>query len=122
MSHDHGKEEHAQTIAAQARECFGQAVESLDAGAANRLRLLRREALGSPRRRARAWLLPVGAVAATALVATFIWRAPNGAAIPPTHPIVIEDVAPLEFPSEDEAELYAWLGEAPVASPEGSAL
>ena len=120
MSHEHGNEEDERTIAAQARESFGQAVDSLDAGTANRLRLFRREALGSPRRRVRAWLLPIGAVAATVLVLTINWRAP--AANPPNDPIVVEDLAPLEFPTEDEAELYAWLGEAPVATAEGSAL
>lgn len=127
MSHDESNEQDARMTAAYARASFERAVESVDVGTANRLRLFRREALAVRPRRARIWLLPVGALAAAVLVLALAWRAP-GAVAPveigtkPADPIAVEEITPMEFPSEDDAELYAWLGEAPVATPQGSAL
>lgn len=123
MSREKGEDQNAHTTAAQARASFERAVDSVDVGTANRLRLFRREALATEPGRSRSWLLPAGAVAATVavLVLALAWRAPIDTALPPTDAIV-EESPPLEFPSEDDAELYAWLGDAPVATPEGSAL
>jgi hypothetical protein len=122
MSHEEIGEQAARATAAQARASFERAVDALDVGTVNRLRLFRREALATRPRRPGGWLLPVGAMAATVLAGVLLWRSPGNAVTPPSAPIVVEDVAPLEFPSEEEAELYAWLGEAPVATPQGSAL
>jgi len=95
----------------------------LDAGTRNRLRLMRREALASahsPTRRA--WLLPSVAVAAAALAVGLAWRAPETSQAPSAGTRARDDIAALEFPSEDEAELYAWLGDAPVATAGGESL
>lgn len=114
-------------IAARARESFAHAVDSLDVASANRLRLLRREALASRASPARSWLLPATAVAAGVLALSLAWRTSTGPTAPapaptPAAPVVTEDESPLPFPSEDEATLYAWLGEAPVATPGGETL
>lgn len=111
-------------IAARARESFAHAVDSLDVASANRLRLLRREALASRASPARSWLLPATAAAAGVLALSLAWRTSTGptAPAPAPAPVVSEDESPLPFPSEDEATLYAWLGEAPVATPGGETL
>jgi hypothetical protein len=121
MSHEEGKDQDDRSTAARARESFERAVDALDVGTVNRLRLLRREALSARPRPSFAWLLPTAAAAVVVLALALVWRTPKPAP-PPSDPVVAEELTPLDFPSEEEAELYAWLGEAPVATPKGSAL
>ena len=99
---------------------FEDAVQRLDLGAANRLRQARHAALGgasrAPRRR-RTWL--PAAAAAAALLLGLAWWLPRGAT-PSTAPeaalpAASEVPAALAEDGED-AELYAWLAEAPVAA------
>lgn len=121
-----------------ARSRFERAVDDLPAGTANRLRLARRAALaGDVRGRGRAgWGIPLGAAAALLLGIAW-WRqapAPGTARMdvghaaaqaaassnPSTGP---EGPPVVEVPSEDEAELYAWMADTPVTSDaQGSAL
>lgn len=101
---------------------FEDAVSSLDAASANRLRLMRRQALSGaqPRRGAPRLLLPVAVLGAAVLALGLAWRfqpAPGG---PPPAPV--SDAGPvLDLPNGEDAALYAWLGEAPVAA-DGEAL
>lgn len=101
---------------------FEDAVSSLDAASANRLRLMRRQTLsgaqphrGSPRR-----LLPVAVACAAVLALGLAWRfQPAPVATPPAP---VSDAGPaLGLPAGEDAALYAWLGEAPVAA-DGEAL
>lgn len=109
-------------IAGRARQEFEAAVESIDAGTRNRLRLMRREALAEPRAPAQSWLVPSMAVAAAVLAIGLAWRQPAMPTDPTTPVLAADEVAQSDFPSEDEAELYAWLGDAPVATPAGDTL
>ena len=97
---------------------FEDAVQRLDLGAANRLRLARRAALAGAApaaRRGRAWLPALAAAAV--LVLGLAWWLPRGPAPAPVAPpaLASEDAAVVAEDSED-AELYAWLAEAPVAA------
>lgn len=109
-------------LAGKAREAFESAVDSIDAGTGNRLRLMRREALAGTPSRARSWLVPSIAVAAAVLAIGLAWRQPAAPDGSTTPVLAAEESAQLGFPSEDEAELYAWLGDAPVATPTGDTL
>lgn len=100
---------------------FDAAVQGLDPGAANRLRQARRAALAGPvRARPAAWL---PALAATAvLVLGLAWWLPRRdappapvASVPTVAATATEDAAELAEDDED-ADLYAWLAEAPVAA------
>jgi len=109
-------------ISTKARQGFEAAVESIDAGTRNRLRLMRREALAGPRAATHGWLVPSIAVAAAVLAIGLAWRQPPMPTDPTTPVLAAGEAVQLDFPSEDEAELYAWLGEAPVATPAGDTL
>lgn len=109
-------------VAAKARQQFESAVDSMDAGTGNRLRLMRREALAGPRASERGWLLPSIAVAAAVLAIGIAWRQPTTPVDATSPALAVDEGAQLGFPSDDEAELYAWLGEAPVATPTGDTL
>jgi hypothetical protein len=109
------------------RELFERAVDRVDLATSNRLRLMRRDALSNAPRHepgpVRRWL-PVASIASALIVAGLVWwlpRAPEPtiAATPDSM-----DVSDATFPADDESELYAWLGEAPVAvdPPQGEAL
>ncbi|KFN43344.1 hypothetical protein [Arenimonas oryziterrae] len=105
-----------------ARQLFDRAGDRLDTATANRLRLMRREALrgaAGPASRLGTWL-PVGAAAVAVLALAIAWRAPvpeeNIADTPDTE--LGTDPA---VTGEDDAELYAWLGDAPVATTPGKA-
>lgn len=109
------------------RELFERAVHRVDLATGNRLRLMRRDALSAaPRHQlgpARRWL-PVASLASALIVVGLAWwlpRAPEPTSAATADPIDVSDAA---FPAEDETELYAWLGEAPVAvdPPQGEAL
>lgn len=110
------------SVASRARREFETAVESIDAGTGNRLRLMRREALAGTRATKRAWLVPSIAVAVAVLVIGLAWRQPEVSTGAAPAALAVDETAQLGFPSEDEAELYAWLGEAPVATPGGDTL
>ena len=99
------------------RGCSSSAVRMpCDVGTVNRLRLLRREALALAAAASRGrWLLPAGAVAAAALALVLAWRAPTDRRFRRPMRSSSKTWRRRNSPSEDEAELYAWLGEAPVA-------
>ena len=119
----HDQHDQDPSIADRARASFETAVGSIDAGTGNRLRLMRREALASARSSGRsAWLVPSVAVAAAVLAVGLAWRSPPLTPEPSDGIDPANDIAALEFPSEDEAELYAWLGEGPVATTSGESL
>ena len=109
-------------VASKARQEFESAVDSIDAGAGNRLRLMRREALAGTQARERGWLVPSIAVAAAVLAIGLAWRQPSVTIVPTTPAIAADEAGQMGFPSDDEAELYAWLGDAPVATPAGDTL
>ena len=99
-------------VLATSRELFESAVGQLDTATGNRLRLMRRHAQSAPAAPAARWLAPTGAAATVLLVVTLAWWQSRG-----SEPATVPVAAAVErFPSEDEAELYAWLGEAPVAT------
>jgi hypothetical protein len=95
---------------------FEQSVEALDVATANRLRLMRREVLsmGKPGNAVR-WWLPTGAFASVALLAMIGWVASQS--LPHPSPVAVADVpTDVVLADDDEVELYAWLGDAPVAT------
>ena len=100
-----------------ARDLFERASDRLDLATANRLRLMRRDALAAPAAR-RPWLPTAAALAGVALFTVLWWR-PTGA---PSTPPPAQSSATAAVPaldgdavSDEDAELYAWLGDAPVA-------
>lgn len=103
----------------KSRALFDRASEHLDLATGNRLRRMRRAALarehGHPGRQ---WL-PLG-VAAAALLAIGLawWPTQRDTPVLPASTATAVDQEPL--PDED-TELYAWLGEAPVATEDGKA-
>lgn len=98
-----------------AREQFERAVDAMPAATANRLRLARRVALaGTPARRHRvAWALPLGAAAAVFLGLAW-WRQAPGPPLAVTAPV--RSVPSPAVPPDDDADLYAWIADTPVAS------
>lgn len=110
-------------IRARARQAFESSVAGLDQATGNRLRLMRREAIAASRPQTRAWALPLAAAAVAFFALGLAWRGispPTPAA--PESTGNAEVVPAAEFPSEEDADLYAWLGEAPVAPAKGEAL
>ena len=98
-----------------ARTRFERAVEQLPVGDANRLRLSRRELLASNRSNSPSWLLPTAALAAGVLAIGLAWRQP--AFEPPGMSADMpEEPAPPTLADEEDAMVYAWLAEAPVAT------
>jgi hypothetical protein len=113
-----------QDAARGARDLFERATQALPAATAARLRRQRAAALQAAapsRTRALAWGLPAGAMAAL-LIGVAWWRGvPSTADTPPgTDGALAADVVALPAAAPDEAELYAWLAEAPVASDVGT--
>lgn len=113
---------------AASRELFERSVERIDVATGNRLRLMRRDALASAalsgRSTARPWLPAAGlASAALLVVALAFWLPRADEQSVATSPDTIELIE-AAFPAEDEVDLYAWLGEAPVAvdPPQGETL
>jgi hypothetical protein len=113
-----------------ARRLFERVARDVPAATANRLRLARRAALANPvpRRPALArWAMPLGAAAA--LVVGLAWWRQDVAPVAPSvtvapmqaEPVAAGDAvaAPADLPTEDDADLYAWLAEAPVAADTG---
>jgi hypothetical protein len=107
------------------RQLFERAVQGLDLGAANRLRLARRAAQAHGAGAAvgrRAWA-PALATAALLVLGLAWWLPQRSPAPAPTARAPVAraavpdatDASDLVVESED-ADLYAWLGEAPVAA------
>lgn len=100
----------------RARALFELSVVELDAAAGNRLRLLRRAVVGEQRPPGRYRLAAAGASAAVALVLGLAWWRPGMAPSAPTAaPAALAEPGELLLDADDDAELYAWLGDAPVA-------
>ena len=99
------------------RALFERASERLDHGMAFRLRRAREAALQAPARPARAWGVPAGAFAAAVLALGLAWWLPGRPAgtLATPDPLAGEDIEALVL--AEDAELYAWLAEAPVAVP-----
>ena len=98
------------------RKLFEEAVVDLDAATAN---LMRREALSATAPARPRVLLPALGFAAAVLAVGLGWRAANPPV--PAGNVIAEPVPAIELASDEDAALYAWLGEAPVAS-EGETL
>ena len=96
-----------------ARPLFDEAVQRLDADTAKRLRLMRREALAGaePAGNRRWW--PAAAFASALLAIGLGWRVAHPPVEVPAAPA--EVAMPVDLAAEEDAALYAWLGEAPVA-------
>lgn len=111
-------------IRKHALESFENAVAALDHGTGNRLRLMRRKAVSAARTPARARGFALAATAVAVLAFGLVWR--NGTkpvSVPsPTAATPAAEVSATGFPSEEDADLYAWLGEAPVAPAQGKTL
>lgn len=101
------------------RQSFEDAVARLDVATANRLRLLRRQALAQPRPARPRWM-PAVAAAGVLLALGLGWRMAGPSPSPTAARAADADLA-LDLASDEDAALYAWLGEAPVAA-EGKAL
>ena len=95
------------------RALFDEAVDGLDGDTARRLRLMRREALaGAHAAPARGWL-PAAAFATALLALGLGWRIAQAPVAAPATPTNV--ASPVDLAAEEDAALYAWLGEAPVA-------
>lgn len=103
----------------KARALFDRASAGLDQGMAFRLRRAREAALQANRPPSRAWGVPAGAFAAAVLALGLAWWLParTGPATVAPDSLASEDIEALVM--AEDAELYAWLAEAPVATPAG---
>ncbi|WP_374603941.1 hypothetical protein [Arenimonas sp.] len=101
----------------RARDLFDRASDRLDQGTAFRLRRARETALRpAPAALSGRRLWPAGAVAASVMALGLAWWLPRGdLEAPATAALASEEVESLVL--AEDAELYAWLAEAPVASP-----
>ncbi len=97
------------------RKNFEQHAQHLDATTANRLRLMRRDALLPAHRVSRNHWRPVGVVSLTVLAVGLAWWTPRSSP-PPAEPVSVSvDVSDAAMLEED-SDLYAWLGDAPIAT------
>jgi hypothetical protein len=101
-------------MAKQSRALFDRASAQLDPATVQRLRLMRREALAGTRRNAPYRWLPLGAAAAALLGIGMTWWLPQRNAIV-TPAVSNSSAGDPDLLPEDDAEIYDWLGEAPVA-------
>ena len=100
------------------REVLGESVERLDGRTRSRLTQARHAALAQLERPARSWLrtyVPVGATAAVAALAVFVWtgRPPAEAVVAETGPaydmeLLSDSDAPDFLADTDELEFYEW--------------
>lgn len=99
------------------RALFDRASDRLDQGMAFRLRRAREAALMPRPAKAPAWRVPAGAAAAAVLALGLAWWLPGRDAPSPADPgaLASEDLEALVV--AEDAELYAWLADAPVAAP-----
>lgn len=114
----HDPEKQTDDGAAGTRALFERSVDRMDVGTGNRLRLARRKALAGGQPARQGWLVPAGAAAMALLLVGVAWWSPRG--VSPGQPSAATAATAVDgtdtvFPSDDEAELYAWLGDAPVA-------
>ena len=106
----------------QARALFERSVRDLDDAAVKRLRLARRAALAGAQESPPAWRgWPAGLATAAVLAVGVAWWWPQPpASVTQQAPVAAATEADAEEPvlaeAGDDADLYAWLGEAPVAS------
>lgn len=119
----HGPEENEpmnDPLAKKSRALFEQASEHLDPATGNRLRLMRRDALAGTRRRTPYRWIPIGAAAAMMLGVGLTWWLPQRNA--PALPVATTaNAADPDLLPDDDTEIYAWLGDAPVAVNDGKA-
>lgn len=102
-------------VAVRARELFERTSSRLDIATANRLRLARRDAQSpASRHRSLRLLLPIGTAAAVMLAIGLAWWLPREQT--PAHAAVAIEAAQEAYIADEDAEVYAWLGEAPVAT------
>lgn len=111
-------------VAESARRLYDRRSQHLDGNAALRLRQARRESLAAPAPPARRVWMPLGAASAAALLLALAWWLPPRAG--PAQAAAGDSgfSASLErdaLASEADSELYAWLGDAPVAPDGGKA-
>ncbi len=105
-------------ITPRARQLFDAAVDRLDAHSAQSLRRARRLALEAPAKPARApfALVSTGAFAAAVLALGLAWWLPTRPAAP-TEAVPVASALELDaMLTAEDAALYAWLGDAPVAT------
>ena len=118
-SHDPTRSETSMTdpVHARAKTLFDRASQGLDQGMAYRLRRARQEAQQPrPATRTHRGLVPVGAFAAAVLAVGVSWWSLQPATttgVEPTTALTPSEIDALV--AEEDAELYAWLAEAPVA-------
>ena len=111
------------TDPARSRALFEHAVERLDTSAGNQLRLMRRDALASASTMRFGTLAWTGAGAMAAVLLGLAWWLPRTTGPAPAAAPVVAESTDAVLPLEDDAELYAWLGDAPVAvDPPGGSL
>ena len=110
---------------ARARELFERSVQELDETAVKRLRLARRATLAAGEKTPRWQGWGAGLATASVLALGLAWWWPREAAPPqaPLAPVAMHApaaVADAEEPvlaeADENADLYAWLAEAPVAT------
>ena len=99
---------------ARTRGLFNRASARIDHAAANRLRLARREALAPSRPARRGAWIPAGAAMAAVLALGLSWWLPEKGAVGTDSVAQTASTAP-EWDVDEDTDLYAWLGEAPVA-------
>lgn len=111
------------TDLARSRALFEHAVERLDPSAGNQLRLIRRDALASASMVRVGKLAWTGAAAMVAVLLGLAWWLPRTTGPAPAAAPMVAESTDVPFPLDDDAELYAWLGDAPVAvDPPGGSL
>lgn len=105
-------------ITPRARDLFDRASAGLDQGMAFRLRRARHDAQQPQRApRAGSMLVPAGAFAAAALALGLAWWLPQPSTSAPADGGELAVNAEIDaLVIEEDAELYAWLAEAPVAT------
>lgn len=101
----------------RARDLFDRASDRLDQGTAFRLRRAREAALRPESAATGRRLWPAGAVTASLMALAMAWWIPSriGPEAPGAVPLANDEIESLVM--AEDAELYAWLAEAPVASP-----
>ena len=113
---------------ARARALFERSVQELDEIAVKRLRLARRSTLASAPEPGLRWQPWAGVLAAASVLALGVaWWWPQ-ASVAPAAPVAATPAVktpadpgtdePVLAEAGEDADLYAWLGEAPVASDE----
>lgn len=109
-------QDHNDPIASKAKALFDRASARLDTATANRLRLMRRDAQASTARRSLGALLPIGATAAAVLAVGIAWWLPRGEPVVQPTPAVAIEAAQDAYLTDEDADVYDWLAEAPVAT------